>query len=722
MRLARTLLTLPAGLMCCAVLAVPGPPQARGLPSSGPPATPRTDRYGDPLPKGAVARLGTVRYRHDGSTFGQFSADGRSLLLLGPRGCQWVDLATGKVTGSLPIQVYRYPGSQRFNAVAAAQAPVLAVDDEQDDFVVYDTATGKQLALFQRGGSFALSPDGQRLVLWDVPGQPDRILVRDTLAKKRLYRFSGKAVSSFTVATVSPDGNRLAAVGRDKKDWSRQRLFTWDLGTGKLLREVVLSTETVERLELLPNGKELLATAPYDGSVRLLDAATGKVIRTFPMVIRTFPARFDFVYTFAVSPDGKRLYTAEPGKVQEWDLATGKPERVLHSHLLPADDLVVPLAAPDGKQLVGLGYHTWTTWDLDSGKETAATTGHLGPVGGLAFAPDGRTLLTAGSDKTARVWDVAAGKQTMRLEIQNDEAAPGTATRELWFRQCAFSADGKVLAANGRDEALHLWDAATGKLLYRIDKEENWSPFAFGPHGQVLALLQVNRRLSLWHAGSGKQLRSWDPAEPTQKPGPGAPWLFALAWSPDGRLLAVPRQPAELPDVHIDLWEIATLTKRKTVVFQPGARTAWQVEPVRTMVQRRFGGVPYNLAGYVPSLQVAGSCVVLLFTPDGKHLAVATADAVYLFDVGNGKQVRSFGGPHVWGRSIAFSPDGKLLAAGRMDGSLRLWDVATGTICRDVPGHQSAVSAVAFSPDGRCLASASLDSTVMVWQVKELLP
>jgi hypothetical protein len=75
----------------------------------------------------------------------------------------------------------------------------------------------------------------------------------------------------------------------------------------------------------------------------------------------------------------------------------------------------------------------------------------------------------------------------------------------------------------------------------------------------------------------------------------------------------------------------------------------------------------------------------------------------------------------VFARGLAFSADGKVLACGRLDGTIRVWDVATGTVLRDLPGHELAVSSVAFSPDGKLLASASADSTVLLWKASEVL-
>jgi WD40 repeat protein len=131
-----------------------------------------------------------------------------------------------------------------------------------------------------------------------------------------------------------------------------------------------------------------------------------------------------------------------------------------------------------------------------------------------------------------------------------------------------------------------------------------------------------------------------------------------------------------------------------------------------------FHSRPTNLGQPAPPPGLA--IVGLTFTPEGKRLAVATLVAIHLFDLGTGKEVQTFGGRQVFGGSIAFSPDGKFLAAGCHDGAIRLWSVANGAVLRDVPGHELTVSRLAFSPDGKLLASASADTTMLLWDVKAI--
>ena len=106
------------------------------------------------------------------------------------------------------------------------------------------------------------------------------------------------------------------------------------------------------------------------------------------------------------------------------------------------------------------------------------------------------------------------------------------------------------------------------------------------------------------------------------------------------------------------------------------------------------------------------------FSPDGRILASGGQDnAIKLWDVASGHELRTLTGQMLQVKSVAFSPDGLTLAAGYADFTIELWDVVSGSELRTFAGHTNSVDSVAFSPDGRTLASGSVDHTIKLWEV-----
>ena len=313
-------------------------------------------------------------------------------------------------------------------------------------------------------------------------------------------------------------------------------------------------------------------------------------------------------------------------------------------------------------------------------------------VDGVAFSPDGKTLATAGSDETVRLWDTST-----RAEIGGPITVPGSA--DYGVNGVAFSPDGKTLATADSDGTVRLWDTSTRAEIGApvIVASIGFSAFgvAFSPDGKTLATTGGDGTVRLWDTstlattgGDGTALL-WDTSNPAEigapiiVPGRVGYGVLGVAFSPDGKILATADG-----DGTARLWDAST---------------------------RAQIGAPIT----VPSI-VDG----VAFSADGKTLATADGDGtarlwdiIFYSQIGAPITVPRSTGDGVAG--VAFSLDGKILATADGDGTVRLWDASTGAEIGapiTIPGSASdGVAGVAFSPDGKILATAGGDGTVRLW-------
>ncbi len=375
---------------------------------------------------------------------------------------------------------------------------------------------------------------------------------------------------------------------------------------------------------------------------------------------------------------------------------------------------------------------------------------HGESVGKALYSPDGSSLVSVNGRSPAHVWDAATGR------IIREIGEPGIRIREI-----AFPSDGKMIATIEDPGRLRLWNPATGQEQRRWHeaKNENVTHMCFSPDGRTVAASVF--RYDEATRKSEQFLNLWDITAPTERRRRigGGDWLHLcdLKFSPDGRMLATASNDTESPIVgekpekgSTRLRDLATGRERmrfpvegfhvRSAAFSPDGRllaAGVSDQTIRvydlTTGQERLPRLGQERA-LQPRLPEQGLTVgnrdwmvmaCLAFSPDGTILASGTCGTgntgasqladVYLWDVGQGKELRHFPAQQGWIQSLTFSPDGKTLATTGAEVVIRLWDVASGRETQPQSGHRLTIRRLAVSPADGTVFTSGQDGTIRRW-------
>jgi WD40 repeat protein len=641
-----------------------------------PEARERTDIHGDALPAGAVQRLGTLRFRHN-STALAYSPDGKTLASGGrDNQIRLFDAASGKelrrLIGHQPRSyspgndgkgafdaLVNATGEGGVNSVAFSPDGKLLASGGWDDTVrIWDVATGKELRKLTAHkamvGRVAFSPDGK--VLASRGSLDGSVKLWDPLTGTQLQKFTGLSninpwrFNHDSALVFAPDGKTVAAT-------ARKAIVFFDVASGAETRRLESHVYGIT-LAYSPDGKILASGGVDEGhdvySLRIWDAAAGKELRKCDLPKNEPPTYL----SFDPNNNGKLAAVVAEDVMHIFDVNTGK-EVVPLKHYWPSRVVY----APDGKSVASAGSGPMIRhWNTATGEELYRDReGHSASVGTVAVSPDGKLVATGGGD--IRLWDPATGKQVRRIEVKGGVSS------------LAFAPDGKSLATGGQDKIVHLWDVETGKAIGELKGHKlRIIGIAYSPDGKLIASGDAQATIRIWDVASGKDLQEIDNKT-------GADEGLSLAFSPDSKTLAC-----------AGAWNDTSFIPKAGTVFKINGKEV------------KSDGV-FNIQG------------VTMTHKEGYF--------VLQWDVNTGKELRRYGGLNDKIKSVAFSPDGATIAATSKDGKVCLWDTASGEERLHILAHpqhkeagHSTSPCVAFAPDGKTVVTASTDRTIRFWDAR----
>ncbi|MGD9922391.1 MAG: caspase family protein [Pseudorhodoplanes sp.] len=516
--------------------------------------------------------------------------------------------------------------------------------------------------------------------------------------------------------------------------------------TGEVVARVGHS-DTVVSAAFSPDSK-LVATGGYDRTVKLWEVSTGRLLRTLP--------HRGSIDALDISPDGRTIVVADEFKTMTvWDLVDGRSLRVIQTgeyirRMAFSTDPNLLAATCTNEQAPLSSSYSICVWDISAGRKLRLLAGSGEVFEELAYSGNGREIITRTEKSNVfRHWDAASGRElrqshnltlnrfrvpgSERLSSPDNSAhlykvgekililsrgvqsdVRGTGKQ---LRSAAFAPDSQSFATG--DDRIRTWDAKTGELRQSFGDRSWPTHLAYAADGKEILSVGL-QPLTAWNAETGEVLRRSREDATAMAPDGKTLLFFGSGGSNDLTILDTARNVRRILKGHrkgitaavispdgksaatgshdrtLRLWDLATGRNLKTIKEADPSRNALE----RAIREFMAPDLPRSVA----------------FSPDSRVLATGRRDGkVTLHDVATGKLLSSMSGHNSEVYALGFSPSGKLLLSGANDNVVKLWDARTGRPIRTLPEHGGTITKVIFSPDEQRILTAGRDNTARLW-------
>jgi WD40 repeat protein len=559
------------------------------------------------------------------------------------------------------------------------------------DALFFYTATFEQISTFPipyYAEEIAWSPDGTRLAssgLW--------VFDRTTGQAQILDCADSPDRCTDTHLVWSPDGARIVSGG------TRRNARVWDALSGDMLANLE-HTDWVSDVAWSPDGVSI-ATASHDGTVYIWNSGTYELTGTLSS------ENISSVASIAWSIDNRYLTVghSESGEINVWDAASEVLVATLTGHTDTVSSLVW---SSDSSQLVsGSWDNTLRVWNTDDWQLQYILEEHTNNVRFISMSPQ-NTLASVGADNAVRLWNMSTGQLMQTFENFSFQGA------------LVWSPDSDKVAATGTEGQIGIWQVDTGENIgYLRSANRRYNSLFWFPNSDLLASTEFTNAgivIDIWQAVTLENIQAIEIAGQ----------VCAIAWNSQGTALALLR-----PDGSIEIWDTTTWQARLTWPYAESITScamAWSPDSAYIAVAELREGGAVNIfdvtTGETFLSWEAGDQMLysVIWSPHGDQIMVGQADSsgrgeMRVFDSNTGE--------YLWNISslveIAWHPTENLFASDQVYDPDSDNPYAINIFGRDsetriaLIGHTSGISVLKWSPNGRMLASGSQDYTVRIW-------